>query len=200
MLGFIAEHFYFKKVSHLKRIFFLVLITFNFHCKNEVIDTNKYLKDIKSAEGIINANFNGEDFYPDSSRFKGEILVTKNSLRVNVSDQNNSNVILTLNKNDLFDKKPIKEKITQDNQALNSLLIGKLIEGCTNRGVGYLMTDTKIIIKEINKESLFIEFKGKAAKFENFNDKTKWESVEGFIIFKQPNYKTNNIDTNEAFY
>jgi hypothetical protein len=175
-------------------LFFVLLIS----CKTK--DFSENLSLLKSGEGRISIKVNEKNFYEDTNIFNGEILVFPTLIRLNLSDQSDGNVVISIEDQNLHKSHPINKKLFVDNMTMVNVLFGKISDRALNKGVGYLMGSGNVELLEFNESVLRLKFKGKGGKYENFADSTKWEPIEGEVFIKTPQIKITNIEKNEVFY
>lgn len=153
------------------------------------MDYEKALNHLAENKGTINAVIAGENFYQlNNNTFSGEILVNENGLRVNLTDEDQSNVIMSLALSSNLREGNVVQ-IDQDNQSNNNLMLGKLKDKKLNTGIGYLLTEGQITIEHLKKDKMVILYEGTAAEFIELNNKSKWKKIKGYIVVKSPDYK-----------
>jgi hypothetical protein len=164
------------------------------------INTDKIYDTLKDHEARAMILIDGQEFYAPKNIFKGEFIVFDNSVRVNITDQFLSNIIITATGQYLFRSKPIKKQVDINNQTASSVMVGRIKNKAENTGEGYLITEGLLEIEEMNAEKAVIRFKGRGALFLETNNKEKWQNIEGAIVFKKPIINIQNITKEDAFY
>ena len=128
----------------------------------------------------------GDEFYPDDSRFKGEVTVAKNSIRLNLFDQFESNVILSLTDESLFSKRPVQRTIDVTNQNAGSLMIGRVRDKKLRTGDGFLMSAGTVTVESLSEQKVVVRFSGMAGNFNTLRDQKTWKKLEGVLVYKRP--------------
>jgi hypothetical protein len=169
-------------------------------CNNNENNNEKVYQSLsdKQAKAII--KIDGKDFYSNESVFKGNIQVYDNSLRLNLNDQFDSNVIFTIAGDKWYETKPIKRQITIENQTSGSLMVGKMKDKVQRTGEGYLMTQGEMEIEAFTDEKFIVKFKGKISKYEFLQDSSKWNDFEGIIVIKKPENVLQNITKDKVYF
>ena len=187
-----------------RSLIILFFISSFFSCHSPKIDKAKVediLKTLKDGQAKIIVKIDGEDFYVDESVFIGEISVYQNSFRMNVTDQFESNVILSFSQNNWnVAQKPIKQKVTVENQVNASVMVGKVKDKIKRLGEGYLLAEGEMTLETLTKERCILRFGGTITKFENMNNKSKWQKAEGIVIYKTPKIILQNLKESEVYF
>lgn len=141
---------------------------------------------LKDGEAHFAIQLNDQPFYPDDSRFKGEVTVATDRFRLNITDQYESNVIITLDTQGLFAEKPVKRIIDIQNQTPGSVLIGRIQDKVRRTGEGYLMTEGTLTIESLSEERVVIHLKGKAGNFNTIRNPETYRPLEGLLVYRRP--------------
>jgi hypothetical protein len=155
-------------------------------CKAPSPEADVVFKSLKNGQAQIVTRIDGDDFYPEDSRFKGEVTVAKNSIRLNLFDQYESNVILSLTDESLFAKKPVQRTIEVTNQNAGSMMIGRVRDKKLRTGDGFLMADGTVTVESLSEEKVVIKLSGMTGNFNTLNDKKTWKKLEALIVYKRP--------------
>lgn len=150
---------------------------------------------LKDGEAHIDVRMDGEAFYPVDSRFRGEVTVAPNRLRLNLTDQFESNVIITLDKQGLYDQRPIRVPITIDNQVAGSVMIGRVRDKVNRTGDGFLMTDGTLTIDSLSERRVQIRIDGRVGNFTTMHNRGTWKRLEGLLVYRKPPI---NVPADEA--
>ena len=164
---------------------YLTVLLFFSACKTPP-DSDTIFASLKNGQARIIVSMDGDDFYPDSSRFKGEVTVAKNSIRLNLFDQLESNVILTLTDENLFAKRPMQRTIDVTNQNAGSVMIGRVRDKKLRTGDGFLMSAGTVTVESISEQKVVVRFSGRAGNFNTLRDQKTWKKLEGLIVYKRP--------------
>ncbi|MBO0949905.1 hypothetical protein [Fibrella forsythiae] len=148
-------------------------------------DADAIYQTLKPGEAQFVVKMDGESFYADESRFKGEVTVRPESIRLNLFDQYESNTIVTLGGNELF-KRPIVQPITLDNQNTGSVMIGKVRDKAQRTGDGFIMTEGTVTVDHLSDEKIVIRLAGKTGNFNTMNNRDTWKRLEGLLVYKRP--------------
>ncbi|MBO0931122.1 hypothetical protein [Fibrella aquatilis] len=149
-------------------------------------DADAIYDSLTNGQAKFIVTMNGTDFYPDESRFKGEVTIAPNAIRMNLFDQFESNVILTLNAENLFVEKPIKRTIQVDNQVAGSVMIGRVRDRKLRTGDGFVMTAGEVTIEALSDQKIVIRLSGKVGNFNTLRDANTWQRLEGLLVYKRP--------------
>lgn len=168
--------------------FILILLLFSpfFTACTSPPDAETIYASLKNGEAKFIVTMNGAAFYPDDSRFKGEVTLAPNAIRMNLFDQFEGNVILTLNSENLFVKKPVKRSIQADNQVAGSVMIGRVRDRLKRTGDGFLMSAGEVTIESLSDQKIVVRLVGKVGNFNTLSDAQTWQRLEGLLIYKRP--------------
>jgi hypothetical protein len=169
-------------------------------CTGNKDNSDEVLQSLKDQQSKAIIKINGEDFYSAESIFKGNIQVYDNSFRINLNDQFDSNVIFSIAIDKWYEQKPVTKQIIIENQAIGSLMVGKIKDKVQHTGEGYLMTRGEMKMETFSDEKCIIHFEGKISKYEFLQDSTKWNNFEGTIIMKKPEVVLQNITKDKVYY
>jgi hypothetical protein len=177
-------------------LIFYVFFTFLSCNSNQDVE----LSGLKDGEAKVEISVKGKDFYQKESLFKGEVMVFPTLIRINISDQFNGNVIISLDNPTLHKNHPINEIITVDNMANVSVLFGKLYNESKEKGIGYIVGEGKIEVITMNENIMKIKINGKAGNYLTFSDSSTWEPFSGVLTFKKPKYSFTNIKKEDVHF
>jgi hypothetical protein len=177
-----------------------LILPFVISCTNNKDNSEEVLQTLKDRESKAIIKIDGEDFYPAESIFKGNIQVYDNSFRINLNDQFDSNVIFSIASDKWYEQKPVSRQIVLENQAVGSLMVGKMKDRVQRTGEGYLMTRGEMKMKTFSDEKCIIHFEGKISKYEFLQDSTKWSNFEGTLVLKKPEVVLQNITKDKVYY
>lgn len=163
-----------------------------FSC-NAKPDADTIFQVLKPGEAQFVVTMDGDLFYPEESRFKGEITVMPNLLRLNLFDQFESNTIIALSESNLFAKRPITRPILLDNQSAGSVMIGKVRDKKQRTGDGFLMTEGTLTVDRVSDEKVVLRLTGKVANFNTMRDQRTWKRLEALLVYRKP---TITVPTN----
>ncbi|MEZ0608283.1 hypothetical protein ACAW74_07200 [Fibrella sp. WM1] len=149
-------------------------------------DAQTVYQNLKEGEAHFEINMDGDAFYPADSRFKGEVTVTANTLRLNLFDQYESNTIITLDSQDLFAQRPVKRTITIDNQVAGSIMIGRVRDKAKRTGDGFLMTEGELTIESLSDDKIVIHLTGKTGNFNTMQNRQTWKRLNGLLVYRKP--------------
>ena len=155
---------------------------------------------LKPGEAQFIVTMDGEPFYKEDSRFRGEVTVTPVSARLNLFDQYESNTIITLSGSDLFAKRPIVRAISLDNQSLGSIMIGRVRDKVQRTGDGFFMTDGTLTIDHLSEEKIVIRLSGKTGNFNTMNDASTWKRLECLLVYRKPTITVPSGNKKTLFY
>lgn len=141
-----------------------------------------------------------DDFYPSESVFTGKVDVFDTFFRANLTDQFESNIIVSFSGDDWYKQKPIKRKIFVDNQVVGSVMIGRLTDKIKRRGEGYLMTEGDISVETISDDKLVLRLTGRVGRYEFQRTPEKWNTLRGLIVFKRPQLRLQNLTKKEVYF
>jgi hypothetical protein len=162
------------------------LVFFSFAACSIKPNAEAWRKALKPGEAHFDVQIGSEPFYPDESRFKGEVTVAPDRLRINITDQFESNVIITLDQQGLHDKKPIQTPITITNQTAGSVMIGRIHDKAKRTGEGFLMAEGTLTIDSLSENSVVIRVTGKTGNFNTIHDPESYKALEGLLVFRKP--------------
>ncbi len=165
---------------------FALLIPLFFSACTSQPDADTIYASLKNGEAKFIVTMNSAAFYPDDSRFKGEVTLAPNAIRMNLFDQFESNVILTLNSEDLFTKKPVKRSIQADNQVAGSVMIGRVRDRIKRTGDGFLMSAGEVTVESLSDQKIVVRLVGKVGNFNTLRDAQTWQRLEGLLVYKRP--------------
>ncbi|MEZ0487407.1 hypothetical protein [Fibrella aquatica] len=163
-------------------------------------DADAIHQTLKPGEARLVVSMDGESFYADDSRFKGEVTITPLSIRLNLFDQYESNTMVTLGGSDLFDKRPVTRVITMDGQSLNSIMIGKVRDKAQRTGDGFIMTEGTVTVDHLSEEKIIIHFTGKTGNFNTMNNPDTWKRLDGLLVYRKPVVTVPSGDKQALFY
>ncbi|MBO0938016.1 hypothetical protein J2I47_15780 [Fibrella sp. HMF5335] len=149
-------------------------------------DPSTIYDSLKNGEAKFIVTMNGAAFYADDSRFKGEVTIAPTALRMNLFDQFESNVILTLSSEDLFAKRPVKRTIQVDNQVAGSVMIGRIRDRRLRTGDGFLMSAGEVTVESLSEQKIVVRLSGKVGNFNTLRDAQTWKRLDGLLVYKRP--------------
>lgn len=155
-------------------------------CKAPLPETGALYSSLKNGEARIVVRMDGDDFYPENSHFKGEVTVAENSIRLNLFDQFESNVILSLTDENLFAKRPVQRTIEVTNQNAGSVMMGRVRDKKLRTGNGFLMSEGTVTVDSLSEQRVAIRINGMTGNFNTLNDRKTWKKLEGIIVYKRP--------------
>jgi hypothetical protein len=150
------------------------------------------------AKAII--QIDGIDFYSPESIFSGKVDVSETFFRTNLTDQFESNIIVSFSGDNWYQQKPIKRQVFMDNQVVGSVMIGKLTDKINRRGEGYLMTEGDIAVETISDDRLVLRLTGKVGRYQFQRTPEKWNTLRGLIVFKKPSLRLQNLTKKEVYF
>lgn len=174
------------------RLFLLGLLLSFIACQ-DTPSADDFFAQLKDGEAHFAIQLDGQPFYPDNSRFKGEVTAATDRFRLNITDQYESNVIVTLDTQGLFDKKPVQRTIDIQHQTAGSVLIGRIQDKARRTGEGWLMTEGTLTIEALSDERLVIRLNGKASNFNTLQNRDSYRPLTGLLVYRRP---TINVPTN----
>lgn len=163
-------------------------------------DANAIYASLKPHQAKVLIQFDGTDFYRPESIFTGQVDVYDTFLRLNLSDQFESNIIVSFSGENWYKQKPIKRPIFLDNQVAGSVMIGRLTDKVNRRGEGYLMTDGTISVDALSDDKVVLRLTGKVGKYAFQRIPTKWNTVQGLIVMKNPSLRLRDITRQDVFF
>ncbi|MEO6286179.1 MAG: hypothetical protein ABIN80_24475 [Dyadobacter sp.] len=181
----------------------LILIGFlNFGCSqnnasNERVE--QIFKALKENEAKVIISFNGKEFYPAESVFKGQVTLSHQMLSLALTNQFEGKTMLSLGGEKWYAQNPIVKKVDLKDAFNASLKIGKLIDPKNMIGEGYMMTDGQIEAITFAKDQMVFKITGRVGKYSDFEQPDKYISAEGFIVYKMPAINWSNITEDEVF-
>lgn len=163
-------------------------------------DADTVYASLKDGEAKIIVSMDGDDFYPDDSRFKGEVTISPNTIHMNLFDQYESNVMLSLGDEALFAVKPIKRAIVVDQPSAGSVMIGRVKDKVKRTGDGFLMTEGEMTVESLSDEKIVVRLSGKTGNFNTMRDQKTWKSLEGLLVYKRPKIMMRGDSTKALLY
>ncbi|ARK10499.1 hypothetical protein A6C57_09270 [Fibrella sp. ES10-3-2-2] len=163
-------------------------------------DADALYKALKPGEAQFVVRMDGDDFYKEDSRFKGEVTVRPSSIRLNLFDQYESNTIITLGGNRLLEKRPVDQLITLNDQSLNSVMIGRVRDKKERTGDGFILTEGTVTIDHLSDEKIVIRFAGKTGNFNTMNNRDTWKKLEALLVYRKPTITVPTGDRQTLFY
>lgn len=190
------------KVIYSRLLYFILLVSSLLSCTSSTteIDVNSIVSNLKDHQAKVIATIDGKKFYDDNRIFSGSVMVAATSLRLNLYDDQHSNVIASIMSNDWYksDKK-IYLVTSADNTHVN-ILIGKIVDSTKNKGIGYLFMDGQCEVVEYSKEVLVMKFSGLSSEYMKMSSQDKWQKITGYIVVKKPDYQFIDIDEKSFSY
>ncbi len=177
-------------------IFFLLILLAG--CTSDPnIDT--IYDSLKPDQAQILLSIDGKPFYDGQTTFTGGFTVNPTGFRANLTDEKQSNTIITFNSTTWYKSHPAHIPVTIENQGA-SVLIGKLVDPVNQIGEGYMMTDGQIYIESFNKDRAVIRLEGKVARYGNQNQRSAWNTMKGLIVYRQPKISSVGIPDKALYY
>ncbi len=174
----------------MKYLYFFSLILLFASCRPKLIDTE--FEKMEEGQTKFLLTINGETFYETDAVFDGNLAVKENYFNMNFLNQHDGNFILNFGDvKNWYDSKTIEGKLY--GSAASNLMIGKVIDKKENKGVGYLMSNGKIIPITISKDKIIFRIEGKLKKYPNVREDDKDFICEGYIISKKPKFSEYSI-------
>lgn len=155
---------------------------------------------LKPGQGKVSIQLDNNAFYPAESLFSGQVDVFDTFFRLNLSDQFESNIIVSFSGDGWYKTKPIKQPVFIDNQVVASVMIGRLTDKINRRGEGFLMTDGEITIEALSDTKLVLRLTGKVGKYAFQRTPSKWNTVTGLIVIKDPKLRFRDITRKDVFF
>ncbi|WP_375447355.1 hypothetical protein [uncultured Fibrella sp.] len=177
----------------------LLSILFFCTCKTQP-DVETVYKSLKAGEARIIVSIDGDDFYPDDSRFSGEVTVSPNTVHMNLFDQYESNVIFSLGDEALFAKRPISRPIVVDQPSAGSVMIGRVNDRAKRTGDGFIMTQGDATVESLSDEKVVVRLSGKTGNFNTMRDPKTWKSLEALLVYKRPKLMMRGDTTRSLLY
>lgn len=163
-------------------------------------DVDTVYNSLNDGEARIIVSIDGDDFYKDDSRFKGEVTISPNTIHMNLFDQYESNVMLSLGDEALFAKKPIKRAIVVDQPSAGSVMIGRVKDKAKRTGDGFLMTEGEMTVESLSDEKIVVKLSGRTGNFNTMRDQKTWKSLEGLLVYKRPKIMMRGDATKSLLY
>ncbi|RYF73733.1 MAG: hypothetical protein EOO39_09905 [Cytophagaceae bacterium] len=163
-------------------------------------DVDTVFNSLKDGEAKIIVSMDNDDFYPDDSRFNGEVTISPNTIHMNLFDQYESNVMLSLGDEALFATKPIKRAIVVDQPSAGSVMIGRVKDKVKRTGDGFLMTDGDMTVESLSDEKIVIRLSGKTGNFNTMRDQKTWKNLEALLVYKRPKTMMRGDATKSLLY
>ncbi|OIN56502.1 hypothetical protein [Arsenicibacter rosenii] len=186
-------------IIRLTPAFVLALLLLLAGCTSDP-DVDTIYTSLKPDQAKILLSIDAKPFYTDETVFTGSIMVNPTGFRANLTDEKQSNIIITFSSTDWYKSHPAHVPVTIDNPGAASILIGKLVDPINKIGEGYLMTDGQIYIESFNRDRAVIRLEGKIARYGNQNQPSTWNTVKGIIVYRQPKIVSVGISDKELFY
>ena len=185
----------------MNRSIWLVSLLFLFlsACQTEPTVDELYAS-LRPGQARVSLQLDGNDFYAPESIFSGQVDMFGTFLRMNLSDQYESNIIASFSGDDWYKQKPIKRQVFIDNQVVASVMIGRLTDKIKRRGEGYLMTDGLISVESISDEKLVMRLTGKVGKYEFQHTPEKWNTMKGLIVIRNPKLRFRDITKKDVYF
>jgi hypothetical protein len=163
-------------------------------------NTDESYNSLQDGQAKIVLNLDNEPFYPAESIFTGDIQVSYESFRINLTDQFEGNVVIAFNGQNWYKQHPVKKQIFVDNQMAASVMIGKIKDRVNRIGEGYLMADGEIKIESISETKLILRIKGQVGRYQAMREPSTWNKVDGLIIYKKPKFMSKDISPTELYF
>lgn len=181
--------------------FSIMLVFLLFGCKNsgDQQQAEKVLNELKDNQAKVIIRIDGKEFYPDSSIFTGQLMLTEQMLSLALTDQYEGKTMLNVGGEKWFAEKPVSRQVVGNNAFNAGLKLGKLVDPQNMIGEGYMMTEGKIEAVIFEKDRIVFSINGKAGKYSDFQQPDKYLPLEGLIIFKKPALNLANITEKEVF-
>ncbi len=192
------EHFCFTTQPMIRLLFCFSILSLGFFgCQKE--DGIAWEK-IQPGEAGLSVYLDGKPFYPEVSRFKGDITAFPAQFRVSLFDQFQSNVVISFSGDEWYRQKPIDRSVFHENQVSASVMIGKLIDAQAQKGEGYLMTDGQIKIKTWTAERLEMQIEGLVGLYQHQQEPDRWIPAKLILRYKNPPCQWQGIDPSSVYY
>lgn len=145
---------------------------------------------LHDGEAFASFDVSGNEFYSDTTLFKGTVFIYKESFTINLFGNDQSNIMLTLPKSaESKMPQPGKIKISAKNQLESDLMFGKIDGAVSGKGIGYIITEGEANLVQFDTNKILIKYKGKCSEINNYMDETRWEKMKGFLTIKKPDIK-----------
>lgn len=161
-------------------------------CTNTSNSDNKKIRAILDSldtnEAVIKLTIGDSQFYPDTNVFSGNGTVDERGIKVSLKDQNFGNVIVSIEGEDWFKRKPYKIELKNGyptGGSMGSFLVGKITSMKDNKGEGYILSEGFFEVKYISSDVFAVNVKGFLKQ--PFGD-ASLTPIEGYIIWKKPGY------------
>lgn len=188
-------------VRPLHSIFILIFIGgFIPSCTPSSKNPSEILASLKDGEAKAFFTIDNQEFYGDSSLFKGEITAFDHAFRINLTDQFQGNTIIAIGGDKWFAQKPVTKPVDTNNQTQASAMIGRMTDPVNRRGLGYIMTSGEITLEALSDEKAILRLKGQVGEYTTMGNPTTWKSVEGLIIYKKPRLKIQGLTTQQLYF
>ena len=204
--GFRASLFFIEIVKmRLLRIAYFTIASLGFlimGCRTEdnmAQKASQMLKDLKENQAKVIISIDGKEFYPDSSVFSGQMLLTDQMLSLAVTDQFDGKTMLNFGGDEWYGKSPVSKEVDLKDAFNASLKLGKMVDTKNMIGEGYMMSEGKIEAVTFELDRMVFSISGKAAKYSDFGTPEKYLPLEGFIVYKMPAISWSNITEDEVF-
>lgn len=139
-------------------------------------------------------------FYSTEAVFKGKVSLGTSSMRMDLSDAQKSNVIVSIMANDWYLKKdkPFQVNATQGTTDL-MLLFGKLIDVKNQHGLGFLLMNGSCKILKFSQDLLLIKFEGQVAEYMKMHQEKEWKRMRGYVLIASPDYEYHELAPSAFF-
>jgi hypothetical protein len=162
-------------------------------------EVNQVLKELNGNQAKVIVDIDGRKFYPDSSVFTGQLLLTDQMLSLALTDQFEGKTMLSIGGEKWFEQKPISRQILKNDAFNASLKLGKLVDAKNMIGEGYMMTEGRIEAVVFERDKIVFAISGKAGKYSDFQKPEKYLPLKGLIVYKQPAINWSNVSEVEVF-
>lgn len=177
--------------------FFFLLVCFS-ACSDK-INTDQLYQSLQDNQAKAIILIDDKAFYPSESVFSGDITALKTFFRFSIFDQFQSNIVIAFGGENWYVQKPMIKQVFIDNQVAASVMVGKIKDKAKALGEGYLMTEGTISVESFSKEKIVIRLRGKVGKYEHQREPTKWNRLEGAIVFRKPNINIQGLSEKDLF-
>lgn len=163
------------------------------------LKTEQVLRVLNDNQAKVVVHIDGKEFYPDSSLFTGQVMLTDHMLSLSLVDQSEGRTMLNFGGGKWYAERPlIKEIVLRD--AFNAgLKLGKLVDKERGIGEGYMMTEGRIEAVLFEPDKMVFRITGKVGKYSDFEKPESYLPLEGYIVYKKPAISWSNITGDEVF-
>jgi hypothetical protein len=161
--------------------------------ENELAE--QIFKELQPEQAYVLVDINNERFYPEVSRFIGNINLGSNYSDINIIDQYGGNIQLQMSKNNWLQNDEMIFKVSP-NTSMAYPNYGSMLIGRKNakKLEGYILSRAIYKWTILNKRKAILKFEGYIVRPQDAVMPENEISLKGTVYFKQPHIDLNDLD------